>query len=170
VVGVPQVRTAIAQRMERARPGLSAEKFLAIADKVIPGEISYAGLAQVVMPMYASWGIRTGKEQAELILSPIGTTLARALCSFASQGQAMTAVKQAESGCVLTLELPSNIYGFQGEMKLALTSDGQSTEATATTNQPGQLIDWGKSTRCLEQLFKDLHTPLELEITPAEAA
>lgn len=162
VLRVESVRETIARHAAGAKQGMSGEALLAICDKIVSSPVSLEGIASVVQPIYASWGVRTGKDRTERIEAPIGRAIARTLCSLAAQNQTVQGVEQAETGCVLTAELPSNIWSFAGELKVSLLADGEATQVAAATNIPGQMYDWGKSQRCLAQLFADLQSEMGL--------
>ncbi len=156
IVRVEAVRAVIAGHAAGATKGLSGEALLAIYDKIVSSPVSFEGIASVVQPLYAKWGVRTGKDRTETIDAPIGRAIARALCSLASKGQAIQGVEQGEDGCLLTAELPSSVTSFQGELKISLQRAGDGTHVAAATHIPGQVYDWGKSNRSLDRLFADL--------------
>lgn len=162
IVRVDKVRAVVAGHAAGASKGLSGEALLAICDKIVSSPVSFEGIASVVQPLYAKWGVRTGKDRTATIDAPIGRAIARALCSLAKQGQAIEGVEQGEDGCLLTAELPSSVTSFQGELKISLRRADGGTHVAAATNIPGQVYDWGKSQRCLAQLFTDLRSDLGL--------
>ncbi len=109
IVRVDAVRTAIAQHAAKAPKGISGEMVLSIYDKIVASPIPLASLAGVVQPLYASLGVRTGKERAGLIRTPIGRAIARTLCAFAKRGRTFQSAEQNELGCRLTATLPSSV-------------------------------------------------------------
>ena len=162
IVRVESVRSVIAQHAASAPKGISGEAILAIYDKVIQSPIPLERLAAVVQPLYASWGIHTGKDRTHLMTIPIGRAIARTLCSLAKHGQTLQNVVQHKDGCVVHADLPSSICALKGILKISLQRRESGTQIAASTDIPGQLFDWGKSNRCLEQLFHDLRTELGL--------
>lgn len=162
VVAVKEVRAVIASHAKQARPGLSAEQFFEIADKIVPVGVSYSGLAAIAQPLWASWGVRTGKERSEFLSLPIGVAIARTMCTLARNKQDVDEVEQHSDGCTITAELPSSVWAMKGELKVRLVQQDHGTHVTAATNIPGQAFDWGKSVRCLDVLFGDLSTELGL--------
>jgi hypothetical protein len=166
IVRVEAVRTVIADHAAAARKGLSGEAVLALYDKVVESPVPLEKLAAVLQPLYASWGVRTGKERSEDIAVPIGRAIARALCSLARQSQAFEGAEQHPAGCVLTAELPSSVCALKGKLIVALIKRDQRTRVRASTDIPGQMYDWGKSQRCLETLFRDLHSDMGLPPRP----
>lgn len=165
IVRVEVVRTTIAQHAIKASKGLSGEQILALYDKVIASPVPLEKLAGVIQPLYASWGVRTGKERVELINAPIGRTIARTLCSLAKHSQTFDRAEQHETGCILYAELPSSLTALKGQLIISLLRHEQQTQVTASTNIPGQFFDWGKSTRALEQFFTEIRTDLGLPLS-----
>jgi len=162
IIQVEAVRTVIAHHGEKAPKIISGEAILAVYDKVMSSPIPLEKLAAVVQPLYASWGIRTGKERQEFVTTPIGRCIARCLCSMARHGQKLQNVEQHNEGCVLTAELPSSVCSLKGTLTISLQARQAQTQIAAKTSIPGQMYDWGKSNRCLEQLFEDLRSDLGL--------
>jgi hypothetical protein len=162
VIRTESVRSVIARHAANAPKIVSGESILAIYDKVVQSPIPLEKLAAVVQPLYASWGSRTGKEHTELIRIPIGRAIAQTLCSLAKHGQTLQNVEQLEDGCLLNADLPSSVCALKGTMTISLRSFESDTQVAATTSIPGQLYDWGKSNRCLQQLFSDLRAELGL--------
>lgn len=162
VVRVEAVRTVIAQHAGQAKKGLSGEAVLALYDKVMSSPVPLESLAGFLQPLYASWGIRTGQERTEDLPVPIGRVIARTLCSLAKHAQTFEGVEQHPSGCVLTAELPSSVCALKGKIIVALIKRDMRTRVHARTDIPGQMYDWGKSQRCLDILYADLHADMGL--------
>lgn len=161
IVQIKSVREAISQSTANAKATLSGEAFLDICDKIVASPIPLSNLAAIVQPIYDSWGIRTGKARSESLNQPVGLSIARTLCSFARNSQTFKTAEQIEDGCLLSAELPSTICSLKGTISVVLRSkDDRQTVVDARTGIPGQLYDWGKSERCLQQLFNDLVTGL----------
>lgn len=152
----PQVREAINQHARLAPKRMSAEQFLALADKLIPQPVSMEGVATLAQPLWAKLGMRTGKELAGHVDAPVARVIVRALCSLARRGQPMRNVSQGERGCSLEAELPSDVFSMAGSLHVTLWRTDRGTGVSANTNIDGQWTDWGKSRRCLEQLLTDL--------------
>jgi hypothetical protein len=162
VVRVDAVRTAIARHAASAKKGISGEAVLALYDQVMSSPVPLEKLAAIMQPIYESWGIRTGKDRTELIPMPIGRAIAQTLCSFARQAQTFESIEQHDSGCILTADLPSSVWALKGKLTVSLVRRDEATQVAARTEIPGQMYDWGKSRRCLEQLFDDLRSDLGL--------
>lgn len=168
LIAHPAVRPVLAQHAAQAKTGITGEQFLSACDKLISSPVSFAGVAALVQPLYASWGMRTGKQRCEQISAPAGRALARVLCSLARHGQTIQRVEQGPHGCHLTATLPSSLCSFAGELKLLVEAHGTLSQLTAETIVPGQLYDWGKSRRVLDQLFQDIQH--DQGLPPADAA
>lgn len=158
----PEVRTAIASHAAQARPGLSAEAILEIADKVVPIGISYSAVASIAQPMWASLGVRTGKQRSAVLDLPIGRTMARVLCSLAKNQQPVQRVEQEADGCTIQAELPSSIWAMKGVLTVKLTRQDDGCVVTVATDIPGQAFDWGMSQRCLDTMLQEIQQDLEL--------
>lgn len=156
---LPEVRALITQHMEQAHVPLSAEAFLKACDiamKPLTG-VSLSKLSSVVQPFYARIGIRTGKQQQRIIKAPPGRTLVALLCSLARHGQKLCRVIWDKEGCLLEASLPSDVWSYEGRLIISIHWVGREAVVEAATNIKGQLFDWGKSKRCLEELFTDLN-------------
>ncbi len=162
IIRLDAVRAVITQQAANARQGVSGESLLALYDKIVASPIPLKNLVAIVQPLYASWGIGTGKQRTDLIEIPIGRVIAHTLCSFAKHGQAFQSAQQHDTGCVLNADLPSSVCALKGNLTISLLRHELHTQVTATTSIPGQLYDWGKSHRCLEQFFIDLKSDLGL--------
>lgn len=162
IIKVDAIRIAIARHVATAPKGLSGEALLALYDKIVSSPVSLESLAAVVQPMYDSWGIHTGKKRSELLPAPIGRSIARTLCSFAKHAQTFESTEHHDAGCILISDIPSSVCSFKGKLIVSLLRRDQHTQVSAETHIPGQMYDWGKSQRCLEQLFNDLNSDLGL--------
>lgn len=157
---IPQVRDLIAAHAARSAAKMSAEQFLGVCDKLLSpltAGVPLSPLAKVGQSMYANMGIKTGKARQGFLPTPIGHVIVRTLCSFAERGQQLISAKPAADGCLLEATLPSDLWSFEGKLLATISRQNQGTHVEAVTDIRGQLFDWGKSTRCLETLFSDLH-------------
>lgn len=162
IMRVEDVRSAIAHQAANATKGVSGEAFLALYDKIVSSPIPLERLAAIIQPLYESWGIRTGKQRSEELESPIGRTIAQTFCSLARRCQTFLSAQQHPTGCVLHAELPSSMCALKGKLMVSLVGVGTRTRVSAATDIPGQMYDWGKSNRCLDQFFVDLRSNLGL--------
>lgn len=157
-----EVRDSIAKCAGQAKSAVSAEEFLALCDLAfVPlAGVSLKKIALIVQPIYSKLGIRTGKVRNEIFPSPSGNLLLSVLCSLASHGQTIRKVEQGEDGCLLEAAIPSDIWSFEGDLLITVRRNHPGTFVEGATNIKGQLFDWGKSKRCLNELFGDLGDPL----------
>jgi len=156
ILKFPGVREKIERHSLMAPKRLSAEQFLALADKLVPLGVSLEGLAGVIQPLYARMGVKTGKERRHQVPAPVGQVIVRALCSLARHGQKLQNVTQAADGCLLEAVLPSDLFSSEGSLLVSVHGKGSLSAVSGVTHIGGQWFDWGKSNRCLEQLFVDL--------------
>jgi hypothetical protein len=154
----PLVRQTIAEFAAEAKRPMSGERFLELCDMVLspaPG-VSFATLAAIAHPVYSKLGLNTGKSRAVLVPIPAGPVLVGVLCSLALRGQPIRAVTQAEDGCLLEASIASDIWSFEADLFVAVERIDGGTRLAAATEIKGQLFDWGKSNRVLDNLFSDL--------------
>jgi hypothetical protein len=155
IASVPEVQQRITRAAARAKKSLSGEQILSLAENLTPG-LPMEKLAGVVQPLYASWGVKTGKERSDTIAAPVGEAIVRVLCSLAQRGQEVLCVEQHDDGCTITATLPSDVWALGGKMIVAVRRDPRGARIEAATLIEGQWIDWGKSKRRLELLLSDV--------------
>ncbi|HVT28858.1 MAG TPA: zinc ribbon domain-containing protein [Lacipirellulaceae bacterium] len=156
ILKYPGVRETIERHAQQAPKRLSGEKFLQLAEKLMPTGVPLEELMAVVQPLYARLGIKTGKERIEELSVPVGKVIVRALCSLARHGQLLRSITQATDGCLFEATLPSDMFALEGSLLVSVRRSGSRTEVRSATCIEGQLYDWGKSKRSLNQLFADL--------------
>jgi hypothetical protein len=155
LIGRPIVRDLLAQASARAKASMSGEEFL---DKFLFKGVPVAEpIVGMIVPLYEQLGAKTGKKRAEHIELPVGRAVVAALCALASRGQHLKDVRQADNGCLITAEIPSDIWSWAGELRIAISADGDGTRIEAETYVPGQMFDWGKSKRVINQLYDGVH-------------
>lgn len=157
----PAVRLLIEQHTERATKRMTGEQFLALADKIIPQPVSMEGVAIAAKAALSHLGIRTDKHRQQFIPAPVGEVLVRTLCSLAQHGHTLRKVTQAANGCVFSASLPSDFLSLEGDLLVAIhcrndASQPFCTELQATATIQGQWFDWGKNSRSLDRLFRDI--------------
>jgi hypothetical protein len=156
ILKFPGVQDLIDRNARQAPKRMSGEQWLALADKIAPVGVPMETLATAMQPMLDKMGIKAGKERTAQIAAPVGQVLVRALCSLAKHGQTLRLVTQANDGCQLDAALPSDLLSLEGSLLVRVRRNGPRTEVSAATKITGQFFDWGKSNRCLDQLFSDL--------------
>ncbi len=156
VVVIPSVRDLLGAEAAAADHPMSGEEFLAKCEKVLPQAVPLGPLVEVIVPIYAQLGIKTGRTEKRLVPLPAGVVLAGVLLSLARHGNDITRVEQAEDGCVVHAKLKSTMWHHKGDLVVAVTREGSGAAIEAATKIPGQLFDWGKSKIRLQTLFEDV--------------
>ncbi len=157
IASVPEVQQRLARAAAQARKGLSGEQILSLAENLTPG-VPMEKLAGIVQPLYASWGVKTGKDRSDVIATPVGESIVRVLCSLARRGQEVLDVRQHDDGCTITATLPSDVWALAGKMIVTVRRDVRGARVDASTLIEGQWFDWGKSRKRLELLLGDVRT------------
>ncbi len=157
------VRERIEAAASGAKKGMTGEAWLELFDKAYEPlvGIKLSTVASIVNPLYARLGIQTGKERSEWLDLSIGVAIVNALCSLARYNRTLKTVHPASDGCVIEATLPSDIWSFAGDLIITIQQRGTGAQIDAATKIPGQFYDWGKSAKCLEQLFDDLRVRSE---------
>jgi hypothetical protein len=119
--------------------------------------VSISTIASIATPLFTALGIKTGKRRIESVRRPVGQVIVAVLCSLARHGQEVQKVHQGRDGCVIEAVLPSDLWSFAGELVVSVAATEEGAQVEAGTKIGGQLFDWGKSRRCLDQLFTDIH-------------
>jgi hypothetical protein len=152
----PQVREWIDREARQSRAPISGEQILKVYDSVMQLGVPMEKVAAFINPLYASWGVKTGKQRVQVVPAGPGRTILRLLCSLARRGQKLRAVRQADDACGFEAALPSDLFSFEGDLLVYVRRHGPHSTVEAATNIPGTFFDWGKSNRCLERLYADL--------------
>lgn len=158
LIHVPEVREMIDRHAAMAGKRATGEEFLALFEKAIPLGVPLGKIAPTAQALYAQMGIKTGKQRSEILPAAPGVVLVAVLCSLARHGQTVRKATQFEDGCLLEAAIPSDLRSFEGDLHISVRREGEGTRVDAATKISGQLFDWGKSNRCLDQFFNDLRT------------
>jgi hypothetical protein len=159
LVAVPVVRDLIARQAGLAKKPVSGDVLLKLFDKLALTPVPTAALNNIVVPFWVNMGVKSQvKTLAETLARPCGHVIVAALCSFTRHSLTLSNVDQAEDGCTLHAEQPSDFRSNQGEVKLTVIRQGNSTRVDAGAWCKGQIIDYGKSAEFLKHLFEDLRT------------
>ncbi len=153
-----EVRDLIAQHASMARERMSAENFVSLCDNAfspVKG-LSSKTIVAISQPIFSAMGVKTGKSRSQVFDRPAGRILVALLCSLARRGRPLRRVKQGLDGCVLEATLPSDVWSMAASLVVSVNRAGGATLVEAAATVPGQLYDWGKSKRCLDELFADL--------------
>ena len=162
LLSIPAVRDRIARSAAQSKKSLTGEDFLDMYGNALgklaglPVAIPMSKVAHLAQATYAKLGVKTGKSRDQFIAKPAGAVLVSILCTLARTGRTLRGAHQLEEGCVLVAALPSDLFALEGDLIITVTRSANGTQVAAKTEIPGQLFDWGKSTRCLEALFVEL--------------
>jgi len=161
LIRIPEVRDRIGRHAALAKQKLSGEEFLAACDSFLTpltGGLPLTLIAKLTQPLSTRLGLKTGKTRCERLCQPTGAVIVAALCSLAHKGHQLGEVTQLENGVTLRAAAPSDLWSLKGEVHLDIRALGSVTQIEAAYTIPGQIYDWGKSQRGLNQLFTDLAT------------
>jgi len=148
----PEVRDILA-RQRPAESHLTGEEFLDAFGKIVKSPVSLAPVATVLQEVSGRLGIHTGKTRAETYQGPAGPAIVAALCVLARDGYKVKEARQASDGCVLVCEIPSDMFSMAGQLVVTFQRGPEGVSVSADTRIEGQMFDWGKSQRCLRNLF-----------------
>ncbi len=159
---IPEVRKRIAHSAALSKKGMTGEEFL---DKYgnalgklagLPISLPMSSLAQFAQSTYAKLGVKTGKSLSRFVPQSAGKVMVSLLCYLARTGRTLRVVHQLTDGCVIVASLPSDMFALEGDLIISIGRTPGGTQVEAKTEIPGQIFDWGKSTRCLEALLSEL--------------
>ena len=156
LMAVAAVRDRIARAAAQAKQKMTGEEFLDLYGKAIGASVPMSKLAHFAQSAYAKLGVKTGKSRSATLATPPGEALVRLLCSLAKEGRTLREVHQLSDGCIVRAALPSDLLSLEGDLVIAVRRVGGATLVEAHTDIPGQMFDWGKSTRCLDSLLSEL--------------
>ena len=151
----PEVRDLLAKQLP-PMTRMTGEEVLDSFSKIMKLPVSLSSVGAIGQEIYGRLGVRTGKTRSEHYSRPVGRVIVSTLCALAGGGYKVQQVQQASDGCILICEIPSDLFSFAGRLLVTIqrTPDGASVHAD--TSIQGQLFDWGKSERCLRQLFEGI--------------
>jgi hypothetical protein len=156
----PDVRRALTAAADRAPTRMSGEEFLARIDEaaaLIGAPAFFSSVGQLAQPLFAAMGVRVRpRTRVAEVAAPPGVVLVRTLTGLARQGVTVASVQQAQDGCVLSADIPSDLWSFKGELVCSLQRLPDAVRVEAVTAIKGQLYDWGKSERILRGLFAEV--------------
>ena len=120
-----------------AKKRMSGEQFLDICDKLfspLTSGVSLTTIAAITQPLTEKLGMKTGSARSETFYEQPGTMLVAVLCSLAQNGQDLLNVSQASDGCLIEVQVPSDIWSLAAELKIAVRprQDGTSIDAAVT--------------------------------------
>ena len=137
---------------------MTGEEFLGLFDTLVPLGVSMEKLVAVAAPIYDKLGMRTGKSLRHSFGLPPGRVLTGTLCAMAKEGCKLVRVQQAADGCLLEAEIPSSIWSLKAQLVVTVHAAEGYTWIESATTVPGQLHDWGRSKRLLDQMVRDIES------------
>ena len=158
LLSIPNVRDLIAHHATLSSHHMSSEEFLKLCDiAFVPlAGVPLASFGTIIGSIGQHLGMKTGKTRSKIFSKPSGKILVALLCSFARHGQKVHRVQQEQDRCVIEAMIASDLWTWGGSFIVSVQRNGDCTQVEAATIIKGQLYDWGKSNRCLEELFSDL--------------
>ena len=148
----PEVRDLLAKQ-NPPEAHMTGEEFLESGSKLMGVSVSLDRVGKIAQEVYGRLGVGTGKTRSERYNRPVGRVIVAVLCTLARSGFNLQQVRQASDGCMLTCEIPSDMFSFAGQLLVTIERTPDGACVHADTHIKGQLFDWGKSNRCLHQLF-----------------
>jgi hypothetical protein len=148
----PEVRDLLAMQ-KPASARLTGEEFVENFGKIVKSPVSVVPVMAIAQDVYSRLGIHAGKTRSETYDKPVGRVIVSALCALARGGYKVQDVRQASDGCMLICAIPSDMFSLAGQLIVTIRREPQGTSVHADTRIEGQLMDWGKSNRCLKELF-----------------
>jgi hypothetical protein len=149
--------------------GMTAEEFFKVAKPMMkavsPGSelVPMEAIAELSVGLGTRLGIKSGTEMRTVFAHPPGRVIAAVLCSFASRGQNLSACEQGRDGCALSAKLPSSLFTWTGDILATLVRQPEGTVMVANITIPGQMYDWGKGKKVLEDLISDVPKFISLQ-------
>jgi hypothetical protein len=158
LIRVSDVRDRIARSAARSKKSMTGEQFLDLCDKAMGGGfgIPMSTIAHFAQGLHAKLGIKTAKSRSEFLSQRPGTVLVALLCSLATHGREVREAHQLSDGCIVKAVLPSDMFALEGALIVGVSRQAGGTRIEARTEIAGQMFDWGKSSRCLDELFREL--------------
>lgn len=151
----PEVRDRLAKALP-ATARMTGEEFIENFGKVVKLPVSLGPLLPLLQDLYGRLGIHTGQARRQSFANPTGQVIVAGLCALAHGGYKVSEARQASDGCVLVCEIPSDMFSLKGQLVIAFHRVSAGTDVEASTRIEGQLFDWGKSKRCLDQIFQGI--------------
>jgi hypothetical protein len=133
---------------------LSGEDFLAAFDRLSALPMTTVG--KIGQEIGSRLGIGTGKSQTRTFAAGPGKVIVGVLSSLLRRGRTLRSATQYEDGCLLEASLPSDMWSLEGDLAIMVRRQGGGAAVEAVTKIAGQLMDWGKSKKALQELFDDV--------------
>lgn len=165
LVSSQQVKSAIKYYARQYKPGISEDELMGIIDKAsIPSfhGISLRLVTSLVVPLAEKMGLKTGKQRTATFPHPLGKVIVYVLCSLARHGYEISSVEEADDACLIEASIPSEVrwagafVTHEGSLFIALRARTEETIMECQATIKGQIYDFGKSNRVLDNIFSDI--------------
>ncbi len=157
---IPEVGRLISQAEKNGTRNLSMEEILALFGdtlKPLTGGVSLEKIADISRPLSSKLDLKVRKNRCTTLAEPPGKIIVKFLCWLAKSDQKVVAVNQAHDGCIIEATLPSDIWSRAGNISVMVKRKNNNTLFEATSEIKGQMFDFGKSERLLDNLFEYIH-------------
>jgi hypothetical protein len=151
----PEVRDLLARQQPPA-VRMTGEEFVDSFGKIMKSPVALGPAMGIMQDVYGRMGAHTGKTRSQRYRQPVGRVIVLALCALARGGYKVQDVHQASDGCMLICQIPSDMFSLAGQLLVTIQREADGASVHADTHIEGQLFDWGKSNRCLNQLFRGI--------------
>ncbi len=121
-----EVQHLVSLAAQRAKTPMTGEAFLKATDKVatpLTGGFSVSKYGKTIQTFTKSLGFEYSRNGTKVTRSPIGIVLVAVLCSLAESGQQVRSVLQMDTGCEIASTLPSDLFSFEGDFQIRVTSE-----------------------------------------------
>ena len=100
--------------------------------------------------------MRLARKQTERLPLPVGRAIVAVLCSLASRNQELTDVAHTSDGCTLAASVTFSSLSLPALLVVGVRRKENDSIVEAEVQLPGGVIDWRKSKRILENLYRDI--------------
>ncbi len=134
--------------------GMSGEQVLALADKAIPGTRLGGELGQ---RLWSNLGVKSATQKETTFPdAPYAYVMLGLFCACARHGLTIDEITEPEPGghAVVAATVPSSLLAFAGQILLDVRSaERQGFTVTGHTIFKGQMFDWGRGGRLLDEVM-----------------
>jgi hypothetical protein len=139
---------------------MSAEEFLDGFDtilKSISGEsFSFKKTTQFTSNIFSELGINAGKETTHCVSITYIEVVGKTLFSMAKNGYAVTTISHLNNGIFLSGKIASDLWTMGGDILIVIQATDNQTIIQIKAIIKGQLFDWGKSQKVIDNIAKDI--------------
>ncbi len=144
IIRHPDVLDLIQEYSKKSKSKLSAEKFIDLVSESVMG-IPLGFLAEVIVPIYSRFGIKTGKSDLIMLNKPIQEVFVKAMCSLVKNNHPIEEFHVAKDGLILVGGIKSDFRSWGGKVIIEFHDNNGLVAIIIQAAIKGQLYDWGKS-------------------------